>query len=234
MSSALEDSTVKLESLSASGDSSSTLELEIPSASEGPAVKLETTDTEQLGESRHCSASGRNVVERNCSVEGDVSTISAEVTDYAKTFGQKHELTQCASILTSTFKTNVNDKTRTDILNNLSHGPGSPKSKHSLVKDSVETNQEAEVVHGGAVWDIFRRQDVPKLMEYLRKHKKGFRHIQNHPVIHPVHYQTYFLNEKHKKQLKREFGVEPWTFQQHLGEAVFIPAGCPHKLEILK
>jgi len=24
--------------------------------------------------------------------------------------------------------------------------------------------------------------------------------------------------------------VEPWTFVQHLGEAVFIPAGCPHQV----
>lgn len=24
--------------------------------------------------------------------------------------------------------------------------------------------------------------------------------------------------------------VEPWTFEQHLGEAVFIPAGCPHQV----
>jgi hypothetical protein len=25
-------------------------------------------------------------------------------------------------------------------------------------------------------------------------------------------------------------GVEPWTFEQYLGEAVFIPAGCPHQV----
>lgn len=24
--------------------------------------------------------------------------------------------------------------------------------------------------------------------------------------------------------------VEPWTFEQRLGEAVFIPAGCPHQV----
>ncbi|KAK9169210.1 hypothetical protein Syun_001350 [Stephania yunnanensis] len=29
-------------------------------------------------------------------------------------------------------------------------------------------------------------------------------------------------------------GIEPWTFVQQLGEAVFIPAGCPHQVQILR
>ncbi|KVH88194.1 JmjC domain-containing protein [Cynara cardunculus var. scolymus] len=71
------------------------------------------------------------------------------------------------------------------------------------------------IVYGGALWDIFRRQDVPKLTEYLNKHQKEFCGINNTPM---------------RSVLKEEFGVEPWTFEQYLGEAVFIPAGCPHQV----
>lgn len=29
-------------------------------------------------------------------------------------------------------------------------------------------------------------------------------------------------------------GIEPWTIVQKLGEAIFIPAGCPHQVRNLK
>ncbi|XP_074366287.1 lysine-specific demethylase JMJ26-like [Apium graveolens] len=96
---------------------------------------------------------------------------------------------------------------------------------------------DLEKTDGGALWDIYRREDASKLKEYLSKHSKEFRHIYCLPlkqVFDPIHDRSFYLNTEHKRRLKKEYGIEPWTVVQNLGDAVFIPAGCPCQVRYLK
>ncbi|KAI3698017.1 hypothetical protein L6452_31126 [Arctium lappa] len=88
----------------------------------------------------------------------------------------------------------------------------------------------------GAVWDVFRRQDVPKIIEYLRKYSNELKEPHSSPkkVVHPVLDESFYLDAFHKRKLKEEFDIEPWTFEQHIGEAVVIPAGCPYQIKKIK
>ncbi|KAI4298735.1 hypothetical protein L6164_032258 [Bauhinia variegata] len=125
------------------------------------------------------------------------------------------------------------DKEASEFTDNLPEGIADPVKSEDTEKE-IKGNERKR---GAALWDIFRREDTEKLEAYLRKHPKEFRHTYCSPVeevVHPIHDQCFYLTSDHKKKLKEEFGVEPWTFEQQVGEAVFIPAGCPHQVRNLK
>ncbi|CAK8577837.1 unnamed protein product [Lathyrus sativus] len=108
-------------------------------------------------------------------------------------------------------------------------------SAHDNSKSPSESSNSCKkkfTEHSGALWDVFRRQDVPKLIEYIKRHydELTYTHDSHKKMVHPILDQSIFLDSTHKVRLKEEFKIEPWTFQQHVGEAVIIPAGCPYQI----
>lgn len=88
----------------------------------------------------------------------------------------------------------------------------------------------------GALWDVFRKQDVPMLNKYLASNWEELT-ISSQAMLsvkHPIYDQAVYLREHHKRVLKDQYGIEPRTFEQHIGEAVFIPAGCPFQVKNLQ
>ncbi|KAJ6828384.1 lysine-specific demethylase JMJ25 [Iris pallida] len=99
--------------------------------------------------------------------------------------------------------------------------------------DSADVKQK---LPAAAIWDVFQRQDVLKLNEFLRVHWQEFTTSTNRldPVSHPIYEKTLYLDDNVKRKLKEEHRIEPWTIEQHVGEAVFIPAGCPFQVRNLQ
>lgn len=56
---------------------------------------------------------------------------------------------------------------------NLNLDMGEQAHKHSISHVEPKTNS-SEGSQAGAVWDVFRRQDLPKLNEYLAVHREEF------------------------------------------------------------
>ena len=65
-----------------------------------------------------------------------------------------------------------------------------PEVNGIAIGDQQPSSDKA--TYGGALWDIFRREDVPKLEEYLRNHFKDFLHVDQMP-LKKVSYSTILL-----------------------------------------
>ncbi|KAM0896690.1 hypothetical protein ACQ4PT_023018 [Festuca glaucescens] len=187
----------------------------------GPKSYIAYGCTQELGR-------GDSVTKLHCDISDAVNVLmhtakvapSEEQQDAIKNLKARHEA-QDEKDCCGNFAINGNDKCHKSCVG----------ANHASSLNYIDDEE------GGALWDIFRREDAEKLKIYLHKHSKEFRHIYCSPVekiFNPVHDETFYLTEEHKRKLKEEHGIEPWTFVQKLGEAVFIPAGCPHQVRNLK
>ena len=105
-------------------------------------------------------------------------------------------------------------------------------------KESTSMNIENEIIDGnvqynaksgstnpiGAVWDIFRREDADSIRAFIRS---TFKEID---FDDPIHDQAVYLTVEHLQELKMNHGVVGYRVEQRVGNAVFIPAGCPHQV----
>ena len=104
-----------------------------------------------------------------------------------------------------------------------------------LIHTSGAVDGEKFDVSGGcALWDIWRRKDRKVLEEWLRTNSERFTERDPGKVVHAIHDQCFYLTSEDKEALKAECGIEAYTFEQKLDDAVFIPAGCPHQVRNLQ
>jgi hypothetical protein len=78
-----------------------------------------------------------------------------------------------------------------------------------------------------AVWWIFKSSDARRLRDYMRRAIPGIE-----PDEDPINSQRHFLTEANLDALDG-LGILPVIIRQRVGDAVMIPAHCPHQVKRL-
>ena len=125
---------------------------------------------------------------------------------------------------------------------------GVPKESHKTEKDYLQEMLSAVESGGcdelmkkrvrekgvkvGALWHIYNARDADKIRDLLNKVaiERGETLEPHHD---PIHDQSWYLDEKLRNRLLKEYGVEGYAITQCLGDAIFIPAGAPHQVRNL-
>ncbi|RPB25568.1 hypothetical protein L211DRAFT_836288 [Terfezia boudieri ATCC MYA-4762] len=81
-----------------------------------------------------------------------------------------------------------------------------------------------------AIWDIFPPDSATSLRGYL-KSKISNRGEWGGVIDDPIHRQLFYLSETDLAHLARKpYEVKSYRIYQRPGDAVFVPAGCPHQV----
>lgn len=74
-----------------------------------------------------------------------------------------------------------------------------------------------------AVWHIFPYDSLKILKRFIRRYKKC-------NDLHPIFDHAFYLTAHDLQLLEKKFKLVPYTIYQHVGDTVFIPAGCAHQV----
>eukprot|EP00803_Ostreobium_quekettii_P003370 evm.model.scf_1331.2 EVM.evm.TU.scf_1331.2 scf_1331:6253-15377(-) len=126
-----------------------------------------------------------------------------------------------------------------DAVNVLCHSQYYGKEAERIHARSGDEEWDEETYGGaGAVWDIVPREDVPALRTFLLDGRDRFTHhgkpIRDQPLDDPLHDEMFFMTKEERQRLAERHGVHPWRLEQHMDEAFFVPAGCPHQVRNLR
>lgn len=113
-----------------------------------------------------------------------------------------------------------NDERITDILKVLDESGCDSLMKKRAKEKGIKT---------GAIWHVFNARDADKIRDFLNKvsEEQG---VKRNPHHDPIHNQEWYLDEKLRNRLFKEYGVEAYSISQCCGDAIFIPAGSPHQV----
>jgi hypothetical protein len=78
--------------------------------------------------------------------------------------------------------------------------------------------------HGQAKWTVFHPRDAVRVEQYLQG-------CSEPPTEYPqLFLGQHFLKEFELDKIYEKFSIKPSIFTQNAGQAIIIPAGCPHQV----
>ena len=104
---------------------------------------------------------------------------------------------------------------------------GDSDEEESPASESLQDDELGELSsQHGAIWDIWRWEDSDAILQLLHAVARE-RDVEI--TNNPIHDQLFYLDAPLRRRLRQEYNVRGWRFVQRHGDAVFIPAGCPHQ-----